>query len=281
MTLSRQPCMVPELSLGARVPVGAVTFIPLLGRDAGVALVPLSRAVASGAVSLRELSPPRVPVLECLNRGTRDVIAFEGQLLDGGWQDRVVAETTVIPARRRVELGVRCVERGRWSSAGRGFTVSQTAPVAVRAALSADGGAQGRVWESVTACLNERAVRAPTETLVACFGPVAADPAAVLSALPPAARGFACYSGEQLLGLELFDSAATLTTLWDGLARGYLLSAGRNAGEPGLDEAAGILRELEGVAWRTGRVELSLGGRAAVAFVHAEALCHLAVLGAA
>jgi hypothetical protein len=93
----------------------------------------------------------QVNTLVLVNNSKHPLILLAGEIVTGGKQDRVVAKDRVIPAESDpVNLGVFCVEPGRWveSSAQFSSLKSQMAQPSVRSrAMVAQD--QHQVWDSV------------------------------------------------------------------------------------------------------------------------------------
>ena len=94
---------------------------------------------------------PQVNSLVLVNNSKRPLILLAGEIVTGGKQDRVVAKDRVIPAESDpVDLGVFCVEPGRWTETSVQFSTmkSQMAQPSVRskAMIAKD---QQQVWNSV------------------------------------------------------------------------------------------------------------------------------------
>jgi hypothetical protein len=94
---------------------------------------------------------PQVNSLVLVNNSKHPLILLAGEIVTGGKQDRVVAKDRVIPAESDpVDLGVFCVEPGRWTEESDHFSSmkSQMAQPSVRskAMVAKD---QRQVWDSV------------------------------------------------------------------------------------------------------------------------------------
>ena len=141
--------------VGAGTTVGPLTVFPVWSEVAPVA--GFVTPTASGMV-VSEQTEPNVERLIVRNPQRTGLLIPEGTLLDGGLQTRVVAADTFVAAGTARNINVRCVEQGRWHSAGAGdaatrHEVDGRAPVSVVAALRGIGGvhddSQGKVWERV------------------------------------------------------------------------------------------------------------------------------------
>jgi hypothetical protein len=95
---------------------------------------------------------PQVNSLVLVNNSKHPLILLAGEIVTGGKQDRVVGKDRVIPAESDpVDLGVFCVEPGRWTEESDHFSSmkSQMAQPSVRskAMVAKD---QRQVWDSVS-----------------------------------------------------------------------------------------------------------------------------------
>src|SRR5689334_14758456 len=99
------------------------------------------------------VSGPQVNNLLLVNNSKHPLILLAGEIVTGGKQDRVVGKDRVIPAESDpVDLGVFCVEPGRWTESSAQFSSmkSQMAQPSVRSkAMVAQN--QQQVWDSVGA----------------------------------------------------------------------------------------------------------------------------------
>jgi hypothetical protein len=96
---------------------------------------------------------PQVNTLVLVNNSKRPLLLLAGEIVTGGKQDRVIAKDRIVPAESDpIDLGVFCVEPGRWVGATdkfgnpHGYT-SMAAPN-VRAKAMADKD-QAKVWSEV------------------------------------------------------------------------------------------------------------------------------------
>ena len=114
------------------------------GRMGGLIRGPHSRIPSSSGAQVNNL------VL--VNNSKHPLILLAGEIVTGGKQDRVVAKDRVIPAESDpVDLGVFCVEPGRWTESSTQFSSlkSQMAQPSVRSkAMVAQD--QKQVWDSVS-----------------------------------------------------------------------------------------------------------------------------------
>ena len=99
------------LHVGHGTSFGAVTLFPVW-TDA-----PGRGGLDWSGVGLRVAEREGEPVVGELvvqNTGTKPIVLLEGDLLAGGWQDRMVAASTIVDCREARVVEVVCVEHGRW-----------------------------------------------------------------------------------------------------------------------------------------------------------------------
>jgi hypothetical protein len=102
---------------------------------------------------IEELYEPEVERISITNIGSNFLVAFEGMIIDGLQQARMVALDQIIEPGEQATLDVVCVEQGRWGDEFSGDVVPR-APISVLAALRGNNDTshpQSRVWTSVKA----------------------------------------------------------------------------------------------------------------------------------
>ncbi len=99
--------------------------------------------------------PPRggaqVNTLVLVNNSDRPLLLLAGEIVTGGKQDRVIGKDRIVPAHSDpIDLGVFCVEPGRWTAVSDNFKgmSAQMAQPSVRARAMADKDQQ-KVWNEV------------------------------------------------------------------------------------------------------------------------------------
>jgi len=114
-----------------------------------------------------------VNTLVLVNNSDKPLLLLAGEIVTGGKQDRVIAKDRIVPAGSDpIDLGVFCIEPGRWTASSETFGASAKAPahsfmvqpsVRERAMVAKD---QQEVWNSVRGSINQMEVAAaPTSTL--------------------------------------------------------------------------------------------------------------------
>jgi hypothetical protein len=110
-----------------------------------------------------------VNTLVLINHSQQPLLLLAGEIVTGGKQDRVIAKDRIVPAGAApIDLGVFCIEPGRWTESsptfgaaakmpGHGFMVQPT--VRERAMVDKD---QQRVWDSVHGAIAQMYAAAPS-----------------------------------------------------------------------------------------------------------------------
>jgi len=198
----------------------------------------------------RPVSVARVNSLVLVNNSKRPLILLAGEIVTGGKQDRVVAKDRVIPAESDpVDLGVFCVEPGRWTETSAQFSTmkSQMAQPSVRskAMVAKD---QQQVWNSVgeanvavmgAIASTETAPGAPPSSYAKTFEDERVRKAIADQAAPVErsygssirqlrdqhAVGVVVAVGGRIIWADLFASTALLEKYWPKLVRSYAAEA--------------------------------------------------------
>lgn len=238
------------------------------GRIGGLIRSPHHRIPVSG---------PQVNNLVLINNSKYPLILLAGEIVTGGKQDRVVGKDRVIPAESvPVDLGVFCVEPGRWTESSVQFSSmkSQMAQPSVRSkAMVAQN--QQQVWDSVGAAngaIRGAAIGGPVNGGLASASPssyaktfedekvrkVIADQAAPVEQSYSSfmkqlrdqhAVGVVVAVGGQLIWADLFASTSLLEKYWPKLVRSYAaeaITSGTTAKVVSVAEAQQFLNRTEG-----------------------------------
>lgn len=167
---------------------------------------------------------PVVSELVLHNRSPRPVVALEGDLLSGGWQDRMLAASLLLePLEARV-VGVVCVEHGRWSpSTGSG---TEHVSRGRRSALSVRHGnvrgvdQQGEVWRRI----GRYEARLGSTASSSMFDHLDRSQPIDVHRLE-GQRGVIIGIGGQIVGAEIFGSSTGLRARWQGILDAAALDA--------------------------------------------------------
>ncbi|KQP82151.1 hypothetical protein ASF35_11950 [Aeromicrobium sp. Leaf291] len=91
----------------------------------------------------------QVGTLQVVNRGAGPALLLEGQVLVGGWQNRMLARSVVVERHARADVDVVCVEEQRWNGDATHRHADRRASLRIRAGLRQDADSQSAVWERV------------------------------------------------------------------------------------------------------------------------------------
>ncbi|MEV5053671.1 ARPP-1 family domain-containing protein [Arthrobacter sp. LAR12-1-1.1] len=160
---------VPQLHVGAGSRLGPLGIFPVWTSGSG------SLGISTGThadVAVTELaSGAQVARLTVTNNGPHPALLLEGELLEGGQQDRTCARDVVLGPGETRDIDTFCVEAGRWE-AGQSSHRRQArrAPLNVWSELAngpgeRGGNRQGRIWERVSRFDNVRGASATSSLL--------------------------------------------------------------------------------------------------------------------
>ncbi|MEL0625444.1 DUF6569 family protein [Salinibacterium amurskyense] len=220
---------LPQLHVGHGSHHGALSIFPLWVDSPRV--TGLDWKASSIRTGEREGSPV-VGELVLHNSTARPVVALEGDLLKGGWQDRMLARSLLLePFEARV-AEVFCVEAGRWGARSVETSAAHEAS-GRRSALSVrrgnaggddcgerGGSQQSEVWQRISRFENTLGATASSSMLDHL------DRSAPLDARPlDGQRGVIIGIGGRVMGAELFGNTAGLRSRWQGILAAAALDA--------------------------------------------------------
>ncbi|MEA3365677.1 MAG: HIRAN domain-containing protein [Candidatus Hydrogenedentes bacterium] len=188
----------------------------------------LDEALEAGTAEVTETSDyGSVPEVLLRNRGERPILLPEGEILTGAKQNRVVNITILVAAHSELVVPVSCVEQGRWSTVSDRFRATHYATPKLRArktervwanaARSGDFASdQGEVWSDVAEELVHAGAQSPTSSLTDGFQALRGKVEDYREhiRLPEDAVGVAIARGNDVISVELFDTASTMHRLW-------------------------------------------------------------------
>lgn len=171
-----------------------------------------------------------VDTLEAENLAARPLVALEGDLLEGGWQNRMLARSMVLAPHERRELPALCVEQGRWGGGADHTAGGRRASLVVRygdesahdrLARELDRpDRQSRVWRRIDA-IEQRLGRSETRSFTHQL-----DRQSIrLPRLIDGQRGVIIGIGGRIMGLELFCSGSGLRSRYAGIVQSAAVDA--------------------------------------------------------
>lgn len=230
---------LPSLHVGRGVDCGSVTVFPIWTDGDGIRGIDW----AGRGLVIDEVDGGNVPQLSVNNPTNRAQLILEGDILEGGRQDRMAGETTLVMPGQSIVIPVNCVEAGRWNS-GRGHRATNlrgaysVREARRRAFKTAPGSAQNAVWNRISRIEDGLGEHSPTSNFkerVAARqervfiskeqlargeriqdSEIAEHPAM----LKPLAgqRGVVIAIGGEIVAAEVFASSVAFAERWEGIA---------------------------------------------------------------
>jgi len=243
-----------------------------------LAYLTLDEGLKDGSVKINELDQERVAELQVDNQSDRPLFLQEGERLQGGKQDRIIASTVVIPPRSgKTRVASFCIEQSRWREGdkGRVFAASLSpaiSPKNIRAVAKYESD-QHEVWNAVAAqkgsaqnlslasntnssaneMLDSPEVQKVSGTYTDALTRVLKD--------NPSAVGVAVAVNGQLEEVNLYPNHGLLSRLYPRLVRSYALQAvmlkgqARDGKPMTPTDVAALLKEGKEVAKQTKTVD--------------------------
>ena len=290
---------IAGLRLGDARSHGGLTAVWLVGgeRARAIEVATLDDARAQGSLLITERAQASVPELIVENRGKTHVLLMAGEILVGGKQNRVLSEDVLLPPLSGPRnLGVYCVEQGRWNTGRTEFESKSTlAAPGLRSRLMQKTD-QAQVWSEVGRQALAAQSPSPTRNYQEIYEKAevkdhltqverAAD-----WAPPAAALGAAVFAGPSVAGCDLFQDANLFRREWPKLLRAAALEAYRRPLPPGdlstlretaramLARAASAEGNLRGNAGVGQLFEFAVGTSRGSALLWSGSLVHAAIL---
>ena len=170
-----------------------------------------------------------VNTLVLVNNSDKPLLLLAGEIVTGGKQDRVIAKDRIVPAGSEpIDLGVFCIEPGRWTASSSTFGASAKAPahsfmvqpsVRERAMVAKD---QQEVWNSVRGSISQMALASAPSASVAMDGGSGAGYARSMGTTSYArAIGVVVAVRGEIVWADLFVDTDLLSRYWTKLVRSY------------------------------------------------------------
>ena len=215
---------IPPLHVGHGTSFGGLTIFPVWLDGPGVS--GLDWTPGNIRVAEREGSPV-VEELVVENASTRPLVALEGDLLKGGWQDRMIATSILLAPRERRVVEAVCVEHGRWSGGSghdfrgeRGSASVRHGNVSMRDSLTTGEDAQHEVWRRIGRYEAELGATESSSMLDHLQRSTGAPLTRIAGQ-----SGVIIGIGGRVIGGEIFGSPAGLRARWRGILDAATLDA--------------------------------------------------------
>ena len=172
------------------------------------------------------------------NKSKRTIIVKSGDLIGGGKQDRIMAQTTLIPPGQRKEiLTVFCVEKDRWDDKPKSFYYGGSGDMALRRAIDVNK-SQAAVWKEIEKQYSMANATSKTWSYLKLYSDSARnkDYAAYFKQRMAQSNGgfagFLFITGEQIMGVELFAKSDYTSTSFGSMVASYINSVSDVADPP-------------------------------------------------
>jgi len=234
MTTTSTTRTLPRLHVGVGWRADGLTLFPVWAEMPVQDLV----LVKAGDVQVTERAGiPTVGELVLTNSSDRPALLLEGELLEGGWQNRALNTDLVLDAHASHVAPVTCVEQGRWSGVSQQTRRVRLAPGSIRAGLRrSDDTRQREVWRRVsryepslgqsrTASLSEQLDKV-SDGRDSAGRPVGRGRRSQIPPAPlPGQVGVIAALSGRPAWLEIFPSPDALADFWPSLVDAALLDA--------------------------------------------------------
>ena len=229
------------LALGPGMTHENMTVFPLIHEAAAAPpYLPLDAALKEGLLEITEVSEAgEVPNLKFVNRGKIPILILAGEEVVGAKQNRIVNATFLIAAEVSLKIPVSCVEAGRWHYRGKEFLsekrmsspqlrtrVEQDVHYAIKHGRGFRAN-QGAVWNEIGAKSCRMFVNSPTAAMSDIYESYDDKLRQYTRhfTVNQNQKGFLVEVNGKIMGLEIFDSHASLVHYFDKLIQSYALDA--------------------------------------------------------
>jgi hypothetical protein len=239
-----------------RIRVGAgkhhfnLTFFPLFSKSPnGSDFISLDQAIKKKYVEVGEVSEEGdISKVKLKNDSDQFIFLPQGEMITGAKQDRVIIISTIVVPNTTEILNVSCVEQGRWEFESQDFKASDYShPKLRKTIIESSEDIQQNVWNEVNACLTDFDGESESSSLPKGMKAVNKQMKGEEKKikLPKTACGIIVMSGDELLGMDFFDSPKTFSSYKQKLLQSYLLEGLKRKGEKS-DQgyAQGLLKEM-------------------------------------
>jgi hypothetical protein len=230
-----------SVTLAAPVQFENLAMFPILApEDRAAGYLLLDDALEQNVARVTEISESgSVPELRFTNDAEDQVLLVDGDELVGARQNRILNLSILVGGKREIVVPVSCVEQGRWHWKSRHFTGAKRTLFAkarakkmMRVSMSLrDSGVprsnQGEIWQDIRTKADYLKSASETGAMSDIYEQQEAKLGAYVKALQPVDRqaGALFAVNGRIVGLELFDSAATFRKFMEKLVRSYALDA--------------------------------------------------------
>ncbi len=198
----------------------------------------LAEAQAKRHLAISELVKPRVDAILIRNNSPNRVFALDGDGLIGAYQDRIINSSALIEERSEVEVPVSCVEAGRFRGSPEFSALPILSYPSLRALICATVSTslkktrrfktnQEEVWQSISKKIERFKVTSQTSSMKDIYSQLTSRLASYKAGIGELKElnGFIVFSGERILGIDLFGSRGLFNKMKERLIESYALEA--------------------------------------------------------
>jgi hypothetical protein len=220
-------------------------LVPIRFKSQGPAmpnLITLSSALAQKKAILKEL--PQIPgadvhVVSITNTGKKAIFVQSGELITGGKQDRIIAETTIIPPGGKKDyLTTFCIEKGRWDDKPRPFGYAGSGDASLRRTIDTKR-TQPEVWKEIERQFNYDNQRSKTWPYLQLYKDSARRNLEYLNyfkeklaTTDSSYAGFIFISGDEIISCELFSNQDFTLITYPAMLATYANTISREVDPP-------------------------------------------------
>lgn len=201
-----------------------------------VELPPLSfsDALQKHKIKLQEMQNKNgadVNWLQVINHSKQDVWIQSGEIVAGGKQDRMIAETKILEAGKTEYINVYCIEKRRWDDKPKEFYSQGAANSELRKTMDING-RQHEVWKEIDRQFSVQKKTSETFSYVQLFADSVNKDTACINYFTEMYRksdrtfaGFVFITGDHIISCELFASPVLTDIAFNNLLKSYIHSA--------------------------------------------------------
>lgn len=205
---------------------------PIRGSDTdGTYISDINETLLQEAGGFRELDPPDINRIAFNNQGEIPVLMLDGEEIIGSLQNRIAADSMLIPARSTSNIPVICAEENRWDDIG-SFQTGYCSYPGIRAILSRRGnkknGIQKKIWKEIERKLTATKTLSTTSSMHDIYNNLEDEVTRYIEgfeSLNHDTIGFIGVAGGKILGCDIFHTPATYRKFEQRLVRSYALDA--------------------------------------------------------
>jgi hypothetical protein len=195
-------------------------------------VISFSDALRRHKVVVKESSSdggPDVSMLVVKNHSKENILLLNGEMVQGGKQDRAFGKTTIIPAgRHKNYVPVFCVEKGRWDDKAKSFRHAGTADARVRKQIDITQ-RQSKVWKQIDNELVSKKKKNKTSAYLQAYNDSTQLDTSYLRFFINKMRqsdssyaGFIAVTGNRIINAEIFSGTDLCLSAYIEMIKSYM-----------------------------------------------------------